>query len=260
MDSWKRSLVLVVAMLMAPGVCRAQEHYEARVYANKAGQTLNYRLMIPEGYSESGAQQYPLVLFLHGAGERGDDNVKQLIHGTKDFASEENRRKYPCFVVVPQCPNGKRWVEVDWSADTHKQPQDESISLVLTREVLASLQKQFRIDSQRLYVTGLSMGGYGTWDMVTRTPDVFAAAVPVCGGGDETVAARAVQVPIWAFHGDKDTAVKPERSRRMIAALEQAGGKPKYTEYPGVGHNSWSQTYANPEVLAWLFAQKRPAR
>lgn len=258
MITFARSLVAAMLTLVGAQAVQAQEHYEARVYSNKDGLKLNYRLMIPEGYTDSGTEQYPLVLFLHGAGERGDDNLKTLIHGTRDFASETNRKKYPCFVLVPQCPNDKRWVEVDWSADTHKQPADESVSLALTREVMASLQKQFRIDAKRLYVTGLSMGGYGTWDMVTRTPNVFAAAIPVCGGGDETVAGRIVTVPVWAFHGDKDTAVKPERSRRMIAAIEQAGGKPKYTEYPGVGHNSWAQTYANPDVIAWLFAQKRP--
>jgi predicted peptidase len=159
--------------------------------------------------------------------------------------------------VAPQCPDGKRWVEVDWALDSHKQPE-ESISLTLTRELLASLQKEYRIDSKRFYVTGLSMGGYGTWDLITRTPDLFAAAAPICGGADETLAAKVTKLPIWVFHGDKDGVVKPLRSRNMVAAIEKAGGKPKYTEYPGVDHNSWTQTYANPEFMAWLFAQRAP--
>lgn len=250
-------LSAAMSLLFASVPTLADDLYEARVYKNDKGETLNYRLLIPKDYSPTGTQEYPLVLFLHGAGERGDDNQRQLVHGTKEFAKEENRQKYPCFVIAPQCPSGKKWAEVDWSADKHKQPE-ESISLVLTREALKGLQKEFRIDAKRLYVTGLSMGGYGTWDMITRTPDVFAAAIPICGGGDETVADKVTKLPIWAFHGDKDTAVKPERSRRMIAAIEAAGGKPKYTEYPDVGHDSWSQTYANPEVIEWLFAQKRP--
>ena len=232
------------------------ELYEARVYKNEKGETLNYRLMVPKDYSPSGTEKYPLVLFLHGAGERGDDNSKQLVHGTKEFAKDENRQKFPCFVIAPQCPDGKKWSEVDWSADTHKQPE-ESISLKLTRELMASLEKEFRIDTKRLYVTGLSMGGYGTWDLVSRTPDVFAAAIPVCGGGDETQAERLTKLPIWVFHGDKDTAVKPERSRRMVEAIKKAGGSPKYTEYPNVGHDSWSKTYSNPDVIAWLFAQRK---
>ncbi len=251
-----RGLTLTIFLAMA-GSAMSQELYEARVFSMAPDRQLKYRLMIPKDYAATGTEKYPLVLFLHGAGERGDDNKKQLVHGTKDFAKDENRQKYPCFVLAPQCPDGKKWVEVDWSAESHKQPE-ESISLVLTRELLVALQKQFRIDSKRLYVTGLSMGGYGTWDMVTRTPDVFAAAAPICGGADETLGGRVTKLPIWAFHGDKDTAVKPDRTRRMIAAIEKAGGKPKYTEYPGVGHDSWSRTYADPEFMAWLFAQKRP--
>lgn len=252
-------IALLVTLLLLPGRhAMSQEPYEARVHKNDKGETLNYRLLTPQGYDPQAETKYPLVLFLHGAGERGSDNAKQLVHGAKNFASEANRAKHPAFVVFPQCPDGKKWVEVDWSADTHEQPKVESISLRLSREVLATLQKEFRIDDKRLYVTGLSMGGYGTWDMIARTPELFAAAAPVCGGADEATAPRVTKLPIWAFHGDRDTAVKPERSRRMIAAIEKAGGQPKYTEYPGVGHDSWSQTYADPKFMDWLFAQKRP--
>ena len=223
----------------------SQEPYEPRVYKNDRGETLNYRLMLPKNYAATGREKYPLVLFLHGAGERGDENIKQLVHASKDFASDANRAKYPCFVVFPQCPDGKRWVEVDWTLDSHVQPE-ESISLKLTRELLTALQKEFRIDDNRLYATGLSMGGFGVWDMVTRTPDLFAAAAPVCAGADEATADRVTKLPIWAFHGDKDTVVKVERSRRMIAAIEKAGGKPLYTEYPGVGHDSWAKPMPTP--------------
>ena len=251
-------LLTIVLTLWVGGPARSQELYESRVFSNDKGEKLNYRLMLPAGYDFNGETKYPLVLFLHGAGERGDDNTKQLIHGAKDFASEANRAKYPCFVVFPQCPDGKRWVEVDWTLDSHKQLPEESISVKLTRELIASLQKEFRVDEQRLYATGLSMGGFGVWDMIARTPDMFAAAAPVCAGADEATAERLTKLPIWTFHGDKDTVVKVERSRRMIAAIEKAGGKPKYTEYPGVGHNSWAQTYADPKLMEWMFAQKKP--
>lgn len=252
-----KQILSLIILLAIPGTAMSQQDYESRVYSSKQGQELKYRLLIPKGYSPTGTETYPMVLFLHGAGERGDDNSKQLVHGTKEFAKDENRQKYPCFVVAPQCPDGKRWVEVDWSADSHVQPE-ESISLVLTREAIAALQKEFRVDPKRLYVTGLSMGGFGTWDLITRTPDLFAAAAPVCGGADENLGNKVAKLPIWTFHGDKDTVVKPERSRRMVAAVEKAGGKPKYTEYPGVGHDSWSHAYADPELMAWLFAQKKP--
>lgn len=253
----KIALSLMLVCLTTVTIAAAEDAYEARVYKSDKGESLNYRLLIPRNYSATGTEKYPLVLFLHGAGERGSDNSKQLVHGTKEFLKEENRQKYPCFVIAPQCPDEKKWCEVDWSADTHKQPE-ESISLKLTRQALDALQKEFRIDAKRLYVTGLSMGGYGTWDMICRTPDLFAAAAPICGGGDETEAGKLTRLPIWVFHGDKDGTVKVERSRRMVAAIEKAGGKPKYTEYAGVGHNSWSQTYADPAFMAWLFAQKRP--
>ncbi|MEK6262668.1 MAG: PHB depolymerase family esterase [Planctomycetota bacterium] len=252
------TLLAIASCLLAGNPAMSQETYEARVYTNDKGEKLNYRLMQPAGHDAKAETKHPLVLFLHGAGERGDDNVKQLVHAAKDFASEANRTKYPCFVVFPQCPEGKRWVEVDWTLDSHKQLPEESISVKLTRELIASLQKEFRVDEKRLYATGLSMGGFGVWDMAARTPDMFAAALPVCAGADEATADRLTRLPIWTFHGDKDTVVKVERSRRMVAAIEKAGGQPKYTEYPGVQHNSWTQTYADPKVMEWLFAQKRP--
>jgi predicted peptidase len=229
--------------------------FEARTYQSPNGDKLLYRLMTPANYDAK--QKYPLVLFFHGSGERGDDNTAQLVHGMKDFASDENRAKYPCFVMAPQCPTGKKWCEVDWSAETHKTPAEPSDPMRLTLEAIANLEKHFNIDTQRLYVTGLSMGGYGTWDLISRKPNMFAAAIPICGGGDETEAAKLTKIPIWVFHGDKDGAVKVERSRNMIKAIEAAGGKPKYTEYPGVDHDSWTRTYADPNVFEWLFSQKK---
>jgi predicted peptidase len=124
-------------------------------------------------------------------------------------------------------------------------------------EAIEQLQKEFSIDAARLYITGLSMGGYGVWDAIQRHPDRFAAAAPICGGGDPAQAKRISDIPLWAFHGAKDTAVKPQRSREMIEAIKAAGGDPKYTEYPDAEHNSWSPTYANPDFYAWLFAQRK---
>lgn len=231
--------------------------FEFHVHKDAAGHKLPYRLMKPANYKADGSVKYPLVLFLHGAGERGSDNVLTLIHGMRDFAKAETRTKYPCFVVVPQCSDGKRWVEVDWSKDSHQQLPDDSESMKLVLELLTTLQHTYQIDDRRLYATGLSMGGYGVWDLITRYPDKFAAAAPICGGGDEAVAARAAKVPVWAFHGDSDTAVKPERSRNMINALIKAGGQPIYTEYIGVGHDSWSRAYSDPRLMEWMFAQHR---
>jgi predicted peptidase len=218
---------------------------------------LPYRLMKPAGYDEDKGKRYPLVVFLHGAGERGTDNKKQLVHGVADFAKKENREKYPCFLIAPQCPDDQQWVDVPWTDKAHTMPAKPSPSAALVLSLIAALQKEFRIDSGRIYVTGLSMGGYGTWDLVCRKPELFAAAIPICGGGDEKQAKKIARVPVWVFHGDKDGAVPVERSRNMIAALKAAKGKPRYTEYAGVGHDSWTRTYADPKVIAWLFAQKK---
>lgn len=214
---------------------------------------LPYRLLRPAKV-ENG-KRYPLVVFLHGAGERGTDNEKQLIHGVPQFV--KNRDQYACFLIAPQCPDGKKWVEVDWSAPSHTQPKDSGEIGRLTLALIEKTIKELPVDPKRVYITGLSMGGYGTWDLVARRPDLFAAATPICGGADELTAAKIKDIPIWVFHGGKDGVVKPARSSNMVKSLGEAGGKPKYTEYPDVGHNSWDNAYRDPEFYRWLFAQKK---
>lgn len=245
------AVTLMTSSLVAADVA---DRFAARTFKGEQGE-LKYRLFKPAEYDAN--RKYPLVIFFHGAGERGDDNTKQLVHGMKDFSGDEVQKKFPCFIVAPQCPNGEQWVNVPWSADKHTMPEKPADSLQLSLDLLAALQKEFSIDSKRIYVTGLSMGGYATWDIVQRKPDLFAAAAPICGGGDEAGAKAMAKLPIWAFHGDQDTAVKPERSRAMIAAIKAAGGEPKYTEYEKTGHDSWSATYRDPEFYGWLFAQVR---
>ncbi|MCE9527738.1 MAG: prolyl oligopeptidase family serine peptidase [Planctomycetales bacterium] len=232
-----------------------RDRFEARTFADAGGKKLNYRLLRPEGYDSK--KEYPLVLFLHGAGERGNDNKIQLVHGMNEFAADEIMEKYPAFVLAPQCPEGKQWVDVPWSADSHVMPKEPAEPLRQSLDLIAALGKEFSIDKSRIYVTGLSMGGFGAWDAIQRRPELFAAAVPVCGGGDAALAEKIKDVPVWAFHGAEDGAVKPKRSRDMIAALKKAGGSPKYTEYEKVGHNSWEKAYGDPKMYEWLFAQKK---
>jgi predicted peptidase len=232
-----------------------QDSFEAKKYENAKGESLPYRLLKPER-TEPG-KSYPLVLFLHGAGERGIDNSAQLLHGVGQFAKPENRKKHACFVVAPQCPTDRRWVEVDWALPSHTMPKTPSVPLRLTFELLDQLTAELPVDKSRLYITGLSMGGFGTWDAIARRPDCFAAAVPVCGGGDVAEALKLKSLPIWAFHGDRDSVVQPRRTPDMIAAIRQAGGAPRMTIYPGVDHDSWTATYANPAMVDWLFTQKR---
>jgi predicted peptidase len=235
----------------------AQKEYPAfeRHLFIQGSDTLPYRLLKPQHYKKN--KKYPLVIFYHGAGERGTDNNITLTHAAGLFLDSLNRLNYPCFVLVPQCPKGKRWVEVDWGADQHTQPAEISKPLKISLDVCDKLQKEFSIDVKRQYVTGLSMGGYAVWDVITRFPDRFAAAIPICGGGDEKTAEKIKNMTLWVFHGAKDKVVKPERSRNMIQAIENLGGKPKYTEYPEVQHNSWKNAYLEPDFLKWLFEQSK---
>lgn len=245
---------VAVGGLLIPNVATAKDPpmSEKHVFEDR-GRKLPYRLLKPLKIEDG--KKYPLVVFLHGAGERGTDNEKQLVHGVPQFAA--NLEKYPCFLIAPQCPDGKRWVEVDWSADSHTQPKEPGEVGRLTLALVEKSIQALPVDRKRVYLTGLSMGGYGTWDLLARRPDLFAAAAPVCGGADEATARKIKAIPIWAFHGGKDTTVQPARSRNMIAALKKAGGHPKYTEYPDVGHNSWDNAYRDPELFRWLFAQKK---
>jgi predicted peptidase len=233
--------------------------FDAKTYTDASGAKLLYRLHVPKGYDAS--KKYPLVLFLHGAGGRGEDNLGQLVdargNDATKWAAEEVQAKNPCFIVAPQCPANRKWVDMDWSAPKGTMPKEPTAELRMTMEVIRGIQKEYSIDPSRLYVTGLSMGGYGTWDLVCRHPELFAAAVPVCGGGDETQAERVKNLPIWCFHGANDKVVPTVRSRNMVEAIRTAGGDPKYTEYEGVGHDSWVKAYNEPDLHGWVFQQRK---
>ena len=217
--------------------------------------TLRYRLFTPA--LAPGGGKLPLVLLLHGAGERGDDNAAPLVHGAAEFY--RRRATHPCVVLVPQCPAGRKWVEVDWGGGEGNGtfPAETSEPLRLALEVVDGLIAGGKVDPDRVYVTGLSMGGYGTWYAAGMPRSRFAAAAPVCGGGDPAWAKRYVGLPVWVFHGDQDDAVPVGRSREMVEAIRAAGGAVKYTEYPSVAHDSWTRTYADDTFHDWLFAQRR---
>ncbi len=265
-----KPLFLAIAILVCPCVGQstsaqekqegskaidAKDFFEPREYAGGDQEVLKYRLLKPANFDS--AKKYPLVIFLHGAGERGDDNVAQLKHCMSELCTPQRREKYACYVIAPQCPKEQKWVDVDWSAPKPTYPSGMSRSLTLTFEVVDAMLEDAAIDKNRIYISGLSMGGYGTWDALRQRPDFFAAAVPICGGGNTAAAADFCKVPIWCFHGDDDKAVNVEKSRDMVAALKAAGGTPRYTEYPGVGHDSWTETYANDDMYQWLFGQRK---
>jgi predicted peptidase len=250
-------LSALILVLLVVVTARGEEAFATQTYTGKNGETLPYRLLSPTQVEPG--KRYPLVIFLHGAGERGNDNQKQIKHAVGRFATPENREKFPCYVIAPQCPDGKRWCEVDWGdPKPHQTPTQPSQPMSLLLELLDEFRQRPSIDQSRLYVTGLSMGGFGTWDLVTRRPGQFAAAMPVCGGADVSAAPALAKLPIWVFHGDQDNVVKTVRSQVMVEALKKAGSTVvKYSEYPGVGHDAWTPAFKEPELFNWLFSQRR---
>ncbi len=234
------------------------EQFIAKTYASPKGGKLLYRQLDPANAESD--KKYPLILLLHGAGGRGEDNTKQLkdagvIHLLEKIDLPKN---YPCYVIAPQVPQSKRWVEVHWGLPAHTMPVEPGDQMRMTLELVDDFIKKNPIDTNRIYVTGLSMGGFGTWDAIQRRPDFFAAAVPVCGGGDTAEAPKLTKLPIWIFHGDKDQVVKTQRSRDMFKAIKDAGGNPTYTEVPNTSHASWTAAYSNKEMWAWMFDQTKP--
>ena len=221
---------------------------------------LPYRILVPKDYDPK--QKYALILFLHGAGERGDDNEAQLKNGEfLRFVTDEVQAKHPCILVAPQCPTGGWWADIPGRGKKLPPRVGNAGSMVsLLLALLDSIEKQYSIDPDRRYVTGLSMGGFGSFALCLARPDYFAAAVPICGGTDVSKAKEIASVAFWVFHGGADPVVKPELSQNAVKALKEAGAEVKYTEYPGVGHNSWSKAYKEPELVDWLFAQKRKAK
>lgn len=220
--------------------------FEARHFISSRGDSLPYRILKPIDYDPQ--QKYPLVVSLHHGGVHGSDNVSQLwSYPTPSLSDNVYRRAYPAFLFVPQCPEGKGWGGI---------PTYPSIDSLLIESILA-LDKEFSIDEQRRYVAGVSGGGYGSWHLISIRPEMFAAAIPVCGAGNPALAKNFIDVPVWAFHGEEDKSVPVKGSRDMIAAMKEAGGNPKYTEFSNTGHNIGEKVKATSGVFDWLFAQKR---
>lgn len=221
-----------------------------KAFVASSGDTLRYRIFIPDVQRSGG---HPLVVFLHGGTGSGVDNISQISgankQGSQVWIQPRNRERHPCFVLAPQLPKGWRWDAVGYSQG--------SIYADALVELLAALKSEFSIDANRVYLTGQSLGGWGTWDLAAKYPGMFAAAVPVCGGGDPRLVGSLRSVPIWAFHGRLDSQVPVERSREMVVALRETGATVRYTEYSALGHNVWERAYAERDLIDWLFSQHR---
>jgi predicted peptidase len=213
---------------------------------------LKYQLL-----NSGSLEKKPLIIFLHGAGERGSDNEKQLLWGVSDIIKHSRKLGEDPIILVPQCPEEFRWVEVNWEDSIHIQPHEASKPLQIVMNLVDSLIQELPIDLNRIYITGISMGGFGTWDYIVRDPSLFAAAIPICGGADIASLKTIKDLPLWVFHGTLDSIVLPTRSRNAVNELKKLGSSVLFTEYSDATHNSWTRTYENQHVLEWLFKQKK---
>jgi predicted peptidase len=235
-----------LGMSISPSAASADDAktgFVDKVYKDSDGE-FPFVVFVPKDYK--GDKEYPVILFLHGAGEtkgKGKGKGKMPAEVGIGPAIKKREKTFPFITIIPQAET------FGWGADTANAKR--------ALGMLEQVQKEYKTDPKRVYLTGLSMGGFGTWSLAAKYPDKWAAIAPVCGGGNVKDAAKIKDLPIWCFHGDADTAVKVELSRNMIKAVEEAGGKPKYTEYPKVGHNSWDKAYGTDELYTWFLEHKK---
>lgn len=256
---------IITLLIVITATAQDMSQFEKKQFVD-GGNTLQYRLLYPTQYDVN--KKYPLILFLHGAGERGSDNEKQLVHGARMFVDSLNRAKFPAFVVFPQCPENDFWAGIGGKENSNTNDslgrfvivsRDQAgPALSLVEKLVDSLAATPQVNKRQIYLGGLSMGGMGTFELLWRKPHFFAAAFPICGAGDPAkVTVYAKKFPIWVFHGAADNVVPVSNSRLMVNTLKAAGARVQYSEYPGVGHDSWNNAFAEPGLLPWLFKQKR---
>ncbi len=260
----KNKIILIVAAFFLMPAFAIAQHYGSfqKYWFIRDADTLPYRMLLPKNYDSS--IQYPLILFLHGGGERGDNNTSQLNHGGKVFTSDSIMLNYPAIIIFPQCSKGSSWTKMRSQKDsvskirTYTFPKESrpKKDMELVMKLLPDVEKNYSVDTDRVYVSGLSMGGFGTYDIVNRMPQTFAAAVVMCGAGDLTTASNMKQTSWWLFNGEKDSTVFPVNARNMADALKKAGADIKLTIYPEIGHDCWNKAFIEPGLFEWMFKQK----
>jgi len=235
------ALVSALAFVATGSAQGTKTGFVTKDFTDPDGSKVPYVVFVPHDYD--GTKEYPVILFLHGAGESKNRNGKQPVEQGIGKAIKAQEKSFGFITVIPQSQKGG-WFPAG--------PEGKRALAILDE-----VTKSYKTDAKRVYLTGLSMGGYGTWSLAAAHPDRWAAIAPICGGGKADDAVKIKDIPTWVFHGDKDAAVKVEQSRVMVEALKKAGGSPKYSEYAGVDHNSWDRAYAEKEFFPWLAAQKR---
>lgn len=252
----KNSPWLIVGLLLTFAISKGQDYGYGQFI--ESSDTLNYRILYPAKFDENKA--YPVLLFLHGAGERGADNEKQLVHGSRLFLDAQFRNEFPAIVIFPQCPQDDYWsnVKIDRQVKPidfkYKKGGKPTSAMKLVISMMDSLVNTKVAKSDQIYVGGLSMGGMGTFEILSRRPEMFAAAFPICGGGHPKNASKyGSNTAVWVFHGAKDDVVLPRYSTAMVLALQEAGGEVRYNLYPNANHNSWDAAFVESELFSWLF-------
>jgi len=241
--------LLCVVIAVAIIANEQSSEFSRNIYESEDGGSIPYQFLEPDNIQVD--QRYPLLVFLHSAGEVGTDNTIQLANFPTQFLSKQNKEDYPAYILAPQCPQSDRW------ASNMGMSENPTNAMRLTLELIEKLIGEHNIDRQRIYVIGVSMGGSGAYDIVSRRPDLFAAAVPICGTTNGTNASRMKDVALWIFHGEDDQVVSVNASRMIVQALEAEGASPKYTEYENAGHGIWGLAYNEPDFLPWLFGQQK---
>lgn len=246
---------LAVFVITVTGLFAQKAVYEKKIFVY-GNDSLPYRILYPENYDKDA--KYPFLLFLHGSGERGNDNEKQLVHGSSLFANAENRKLFPSIVVFPQCPEGGYWSPIKLSENgfsfVNSKTPTEPMQLVI--RLIKQLEKNEAVDRKRLYVAGLSMGGMGTLDLICRKPKMFAAAVSICGAIDTERLKKVTKMPVRLIHGDADNAVSPDFSIKAYDKLKADGSeRAELIIFSGVGHNSWDPAFKKEDFLKWIYSQ-----
>ncbi|MES2790255.1 MAG: dienelactone hydrolase family protein [Planctomycetota bacterium] len=232
-------IALSLGLLSLSALAQAAEPGQQQAESVELTFQVPYLLHLPKSYGTDTEKKWPLIVFLHGSGEKGTDLNLVKLHGPPKIVEKDP--EFPFVVVSPQCPVGQRWTPL------------------LLSGMLDNVVAKYGVDQDRIYLTGLSMGGFGAWEWAAIQPHRFAALVPICGRGDPQTAKKIKHIPTWVFHGAKDMGAPVSDSEDMVRALEKLGGTPKYTLYPEAGHDAWTETYNNPELYKWLLEQKRPA-
>jgi predicted peptidase len=260
----KKVFISVICFLFTVYYTKGQDTslYEKH-YFIQGTDTMPYRVLLPVNYNQH--KKYPLILFLHGAGERGNDNIKQLVHGADLFLKDSIRKNYPAIVVFPQCASESFWSNISYHYDSvakkgiieFREGGEPTRAMKLLMNLFTQLENNYALDKARLYVGGLSMGGMGTFELTRRIPDTFASAFAICGGAD-TATAKKISNTAWRiFHGLKDNVVDPRFSIDMAAALKANGAEVLLKLYPDDGHNSWDDAFKEPDFFSWMFSHKQ---